>query len=653
MLGPAGELPAGTRLVLVDASLLPEGVDPNEVSISINAVTTNASVTPALYRELHSDANGSLRPDPAPGTVATPSTAEIWQRDGSGTSARIVQSDAAPGIDARSFSGSFQYASYLSSCRSGVACEQGTFGSGPTHADDPTRAFLRAVGGFERVGIDLAKPAFALTGDAGLDGRFGTPDDGVDGSIADFALLTQHTKSTDETVLWVPIGNASFGASSAAPGVAPDLLSGLQVAGPGFAKLLVGVLPNAPQADSNANGVIDPAESTGDRNGDGHVDRSEWLGATGVFTSIDESQRLYAGDASPEIFVKRGLIPPGGGDGLLTPGETPYVPSGRGGAVELAAAVPAAQAQISRGINAIGNALNPTLLLGSADVIVAANGDIRLNGRGSIETYQGSRLVVESVSGAITAGSPPAGFTGRRGIVTLFRGPGFGDRPANPSGGGAIGIDTEKDVSVGGLALAALSGSSITVYSRDGSIDAGVSSPFSSPRVFVDPSGTVLVNYEGGGIFATSSIGLFAKQDIKIGAGITGTTISIDAGGSLVGGGAGGISGTNVNINVSGSISGNISASGSINVSGGSVSQGASLSAGGIVAGAGAGVGSNSGGGKASSELSSLSQQANTAADSFQKASAVGNGSGSGQRTVMIQVTSRVIGDPKDDKNRL
>ena len=100
------------------------------------------------------------------------------------------------------------YASYLSSCRSGVACEQGTFGSGPTHADDPTRVFLRAVGGFERVGIDLAKPAFALTGDAGLDGRFGTPDDGVDGSIADFALLTQHTKSTDETVLWVPIGNA-------------------------------------------------------------------------------------------------------------------------------------------------------------------------------------------------------------------------------------------------------------------------------------------------------------------------------------------------------------------------------------------------------------------------------------------------------------
>jgi filamentous hemagglutinin family protein len=653
VLGPGAQLPTGTRLVFVDPSVLPAGVDPNEVSILVGEVAIPATVAPAVNRELRPDSTGTLRPDPEPGSVAIVSPTEAWIRRGTGISATIKQSDADPDIDQRNISGAFSYNDYFSLCRSGVECSIGTFGTGPTHASDPSRSILRALGGFERVTLDLAKPAYALTGDPGNDGLFGTPDDGVDGSIVDFGLITQHTKASDETAIWVPIGNASFGADAPAPGVDPDLLSGLQVAGPGSAKLLVGVLPNSPQVDTNANGKLDPDESSGDRNGDGGVDSSEWRGSSAVFTHIDESQREYLPAGSSAIFSNRGLIPPGGGNGVVTAAESPYVPSGRGGQIRLAAAVPESEAPFSLGINAIGNARNTTLPTASAALFVAADGDIDLNGRGSIETYQGSRLVVESVSGGVRGGSPPVDatgspFTGRRGIVTLFRPPGFGDAPASESGGGAIGVDTQEDVDVGGLALASLSGSDITIYSRDGSIDAGVSSPFSNPIVFVSGSGAVLVNYEGGGIFAKGgNIGLFAKQDIKIGAGISGAGITIDAGGSLVGGGAGGIAGTNVNIDVGGSISGSISATGSINVAGGSVAQGASLSAGGLVAGAGAGIGSNSGGNKASSELASLSGTASeTAAAGFQTAHAVATG----ERQVMIQVTSRVIGEPEEAK---
>jgi len=651
VLGPAGELPAGTRLVIADPGVLPAGVSADDIVIAVNQVGKNAAVTPALYRGLR-DEGGALRGDPAPGTVATVGTNEIWQRDGNGTSARLVQSDAAPDLDARTVNGSFSYATYFSTCRSGVACgELGTFGDGPTHAQDPSTSWLRAVGGFERVAIDLAKPAFALTGDAGPDGIFGTADDGASGSIFDFALITQHTKATDETTIWVPIGDASFGAASPAPDVDPDLGSGLQVAGPGKASVLVGVLPNAPQVDANGNGRIDPEESAGDRDGDGRVEASEWRGSPDVFTSIDEAQREYTLGTEENLFRSR-LVLPGAGDGGLTPAETPYVPSGRGGKLSLAAALPVERAQLSLGLSTIGNVRNETLPAGSAELVVAADGDVDLGGRGSIETYQGSTALVESVSGGVHGGSPPEGFTGRRGIVTLYRTAGFGDHPAEPTGGGPIGIDVETDFDIGGLALAALSGSDIAIVSRGGSIDAGQSSPFTDPSVFVDASGTVNVKYEGGGIFANAGdVSLLAKQDIRIGAGITGQNVNIDAGGSLVGGGAGGISAGNVNINVSGSISGNISASGSINVSGGSVSQGASLSAGGVVAGAGAGVGSNTSGGKVSTELSNVSERANALGSAgVQTASAAACANSAGgcgkKRGVLIQVTSRVIDEP-------
>jgi hypothetical protein len=71
------------------------------------------------------------------------------------------------------------------------------------------------------------------------------------------------------------------------------------------------------------------------------------------------------------------------------------------------------------------------------------------------------------------------------------------------------------------------------------------------------------------------------------------------------------------------------------------------LSAGGLVAGAGAGVASNAGGGKASGELAQLSNKAGeVGSGGFQTAHAAATG----DRSVMIQVTSRVIGEPDDER---
>jgi len=652
VLGPAGELVPGTRLVIEDPSVLPAGVNASEILFAVDQIAVGAAVSPTLFRKPTLGNDGTLRPDPAPGTVASVSPAETWIRDGAGVSARIGQSDAAPGIDGRSLNGSFDYFGYLSSCRSGVACAQGLFGSGPTHADDRNRDSLRVLGGFDRVQIQLAKAVFVLTGDPGPDGLFGTPDDGADGSLADFALIAQNNRATDETVVWAPIGSASLGADPPAPGVAPDAFSGMQVAGPGTAKFLIGVLPNKPQLDLNGNGKIDPEENTGDRNGDGHVDASEWQGAPEVFAHLDASQRTINLDGPGPFFTPRTIF---AGDGSLTPDEAPYVstrPSG--GTIHLAGAFSSGigvPLQGSLGLQTIGNVEDTALPVGSAKLDIVANDQIDLNARGSIETYQGGALFVESVGGGVSAASPPPGFTGRRGIVTLFRAPAFGDFPADPSGGGEIGVDVDRDFNVGGLALAALSGSNVTIYSRQGSIDAGVSTPFTKPSVFVGADGTVYVSYQGGGIAAPGgNVGLFAKQDIRIGAGITGAGITISAT-NVTGTGTGSLNASgSLNISASGSITGNISAGGSINVSGGANVQGASLSAGGIVAGAGAGVGSNAGAGKASAELNQLGSKAEASGFAGLQNAAAGAAASHG---VVIQVSSRVIdSDSGDDDSK-
>src|SRR5262249_33108573 len=151
------------------------------------------------------------------------------------------------------------------------------------------------------------------------------------------------------------------------------------------------------------------------------------------------------------------------GDGGLTPAETPYVPSGRGGSIVLAGSDRDGSGALPDplGISTGGNVRNEALPGGSADLFVAANRGINLNLRGSIGTYEGGRLAVEPVGGTRVAGAPPPGYRGRRGIVSLFRGPGFGGAPAETSGGGPIGIDVAGDFNIGGLALATLSGSDI------------------------------------------------------------------------------------------------------------------------------------------------------------------------------------------------
>ena len=129
--------------------------------------------------------------------------------------------------------------------------------------------------------------------------------------------------------------------------------------------------------------------------------------------------------------------------------------------------------------------------------------------------------------------------------------------------------------------------------------------------MFVDPSGTVKVTYEGGGINAANgSVNLVAKQEIRIGAGIFAALNVSLVGQAITGGGTGSI-GAGGDVNIVGNVGSNVNASanGSINVSGG-VAQGASFSAGGIVSGAGAGVGSNAGGGERELELSDLTERA-------------------------------------------
>jgi len=509
VLGPAGEQAPGTALVLEDGATLPPGASAADFSIAVNQLVAPAAVTPALFRALALGQAGKLRPDPEPGTVATVSPADTWIRDGAGASARIGQSDAAPDVDGRSLNGSFDYFGYLSLCHAGSACAQGLFGAGPTHATDPTPSVLRALGGFERVAIQLAKPAFALTGDAGRDGVFGTADDGASGSVVDLALITQHARASDETLLWVPIGDASFGAESPAPGLPPDLGAGLEVAGPGSARLLVGVLPNAPQRDTNENGSIDPEESAGDRNGDGAVELSEWLGSPAVFSEIDQADRLYNLTPFGPPFARRpefDASPKPLGDGSIAPEETPYVPSGRGGAIRLSmAAAPSPQlpaALFARGIRTIGNVSDPILPLPGASLFVAADGAIDLGTTGSIATYQGGRLVVESVSGAVREEEPPEGSAATRGVVTMFRSAGFGSLEVDPAGGGDIGVDVRGGYDVDGGALAAFSGGDISVFSRSGPIHAGVAKPFSTPLVFVDASGEVMGSFDGSGIAA-------------------------------------------------------------------------------------------------------------------------------------------------------
>src|SRR5262249_50069715 len=136
------------------------------------------------------------------------------------------------------------------------------------------------------------------------------------------------------------------------------------------------------------------------------------------------------------------------------------------------------------------------------------------------------------------------------------------------TGGGDISVDAFGDINVGGLALATLSNSSITLDSRAGSVNAGVGQKFQALPLALDPhSSQIQVQYVGSRVSADGSLNIVAKKDIVIGAGITGTIITIHAEAVQEGSGTGSIQGESISVSAN-TISGNLSATQGINVSG-------------------------------------------------------------------------------------
>jgi hypothetical protein len=376
----------------------------------------------------------------------------------------------------------------------------------------------------------------------------------------------------------------------------------VQVAGPGTAQVLVGVVSHA----------------EADLDGDGFVDFSEFAGTREEFDQIDRDEIL-----------------PGVTDGRLSLEEAPWIPTGRGGLL----ALQARDAQgFVLGLQTVGELQNEALPTGGASLEVVSAGDLLLGSRGFIGTLQGGDVRVSSVTGAIVGGVPPASTTTKRGIVTTFTEPGSAQREALPTGGGAISVDSLGDFDIGGLALAALSGSSIRIESISGSVSAGVGEPFSRPLIAFDNEiKEVTVNFRGSGIAAPGgTVELVAEQDVDIGAGITGAGITVEAGGSVLAGTGTLASTGSVSINAGQGVSGNIRASGSVSISG-SVQSGSSISSsGGLVSGAGA-VASNTGSGRSSAETTRAGQQSADAA-SFAGGAAF---EAERKRVVLIDVTSR------------
>jgi hypothetical protein len=298
----------------------------------------------------------------------------------------------------------------------------------------------------------------------------------------------------------------------------------------------------------------------------------------------------------------------------------------------------------ARGIESIGNLANASLPAGSASIDIATAGNIELNSRGAIDTLQGGSIAIRSAAGALVGGEPDPTFTAKRGIFTLFV-PGQGEQ-ATTSGGGNIDIDVFGDFNIGKSVTATLSGGDIVLRSRTGSVSAGSAEPFVILGVNSSPTTNLPeVHYEGGGIFASSGgIEIIADKDVDIGAGITGGSIAIAAGGNIIAGQGSISSSGNISIDVGGTISGSIQASGSISIGSGTVTQGADIGATGLVVGAGS-VASNTGPGKVSAETavasSSTASQKDPCKDNPQDPRCKGL-QGAGRRTgVTIEVTSQ------------
>ncbi|MFO0690570.1 MAG: filamentous hemagglutinin N-terminal domain-containing protein [Myxococcota bacterium] len=616
--GPIGRLSAGNVLRIADPSQLPVGVRANDIELTAQVTGDDFTLRPVVFQALQvvRDANGnvvSTAVDPSSSRLAS-GTDGVWTRDAVTKTATIRQSDASPLFDARGVPrySATQLANYYLECRSGATCgvtdpfgRPILLGEGATHAGDRSPARLDADGGFERIRFELAEAAWLETSG---------------GSVRDLALLTQHTSALDSSRIVVPRGDARFGSGTleiedvdpqtgaiTRVAVADQAASGLQVAGPGSAQVLVGVESHA----------------TADANGDGFIELSEFKGSAALFRLLDRDETL-----------------PGVTDGRLSVHEAPWLPTGQGGSLALQAR--GAEGGVL-GIQTVGGLQNAVLPTGGAKLEVVAAQDIRLNERGFIGTLQGGKLDLRSVGGSITAGIPVPGTTTKRGIVTTFTGPGSAQREADATGGGDISIVSLGDFDIGGLALAALSGSAISIESIDGSVSAGVGESFSRPLIaFDNETREITVSYRGAGIAAPGGkVELVAKKDVNIGAGITGAGITVQAGGNVNAGSGAIVSSGSVSISAGQNISGTIQAGGSVSISG-NVQSGSSISSsGGIVSGAGS-VASNTGTGRTSADAAGATRRAEAQG---------GFGSGSGpatagqRRVVLIDVTSRPCAD--------
>ncbi|HKE09932.1 MAG TPA: filamentous hemagglutinin N-terminal domain-containing protein, partial [Myxococcota bacterium] len=465
--GPIGELAAGHSLQLVDPSILPKNVPPQDLQITTIENQISQTTVPVIFKNLQikrvqSGPNQgeitSTRIDPDPATLYVPApsaTDTFWVSSAPTNSAIITQSDASPAFDARTTRTSkTDYFKYYSGCRSGgllSACQQAlpganahlkVLGNGPTHAGDLTSAVLSAQGhggpagseaAFLRVQFNLAQPATVTA-----EGTVG---------IVDLGLTTEHTSAKEQTLVDVPDGNASFGGGSmslmddelahpVAVQVPGDASSGVKVQGPGSAQVRVGVEPFA-LADKDHDGLLTFQEFPSQN--------------SAVFDALDQPD---------EFGVKHGK---------LKPSDAPFIPTGHGGTLTLASSASSGSAL---GIETTGNL--PTLRLpeGGASLTVAAAGDILLQDAGYIGTIQGGAVTVSSVGGSILGGVPAPGTINKRGIVTLFApppAPGNVLTSAAATGGGDISVDAFGDINVGGLALATLSDSSMTLNARTGS----------------------------------------------------------------------------------------------------------------------------------------------------------------------------------------
>ncbi|HTO69268.1 MAG TPA: filamentous hemagglutinin N-terminal domain-containing protein [Myxococcota bacterium] len=634
--GPAGVPSNGAKLVVEDGQTLPPGVSAGDiVVIAAGRAGGSDALLPAVFRDLQVTRNAegevvSTSVDPARGALPILDPSEVWttsllpKNPPQPPVAHIIQSQASPDVDAPRGLNVFNFASYYSLCRSGAVCAMQDpvtldptliRGEGPTHTNNPAPALLLAKGGFDRVGFDLAEAATAWSG----------------ADVVDLSLKTQQTSVSDLTQLVVPYGNVSLGATTETLidnqlGTPLQVLllgdpgSGLNVSGPGRARVLVGVAPHTDPIEgfdgplaALVPGPVDPSDSG--------ITLAEWqdkYGSAESFTGLDN----------------RGLKPPATGDGVLFASEAPWVPidkTGARGKLELNDV----GGENSLGLLTSGNTGNAALPQGGASMEVIAAGDILLHRFGAIGTLQGGDITVQSVTGQIVAQQPPSSTHRQRGVFTM-NAVQVGETLLNQTtGGGNIVVDASSDFDAGGSAVAALSSSDITIDARNGSITAGHGATFGNVQVAYDAvTQSPTVNYDGAGIASKGGfVHLNAHQDINLGAGISARGLVLNAGANVVAG-TGTAQATTITIQAGGTISGSFNAS-SISIGSGTLSSGATVQAG-VVSGGGTAVSNTS-----ANQVSAGSVVAATTQGSNSISETASGQAQSGLRSVVIDVSSR------------